>query len=110
MQFFKTKYHIITFISEAPTVTNAGPSWSQRAVGDTFTFFCKTSAQGTVTWIRDGVTIDTVNDPNYKLTSSNDLVINKITPKDHGFYKCKVENEFGFGILGWDLRLIIPCK
>ena len=95
---------------EPPQITEAGPSYSKREPGQTFEFYCRGTANSKVTWIKDGVDIDTEKDPKYEVLSNNNLKIAKVAGEMAGFYRCRLENEFGSNTLGWDLRLVVPCK
>ena len=102
---------ILTIFSDPPTVGWAGPSYTTKKEGESFEFFCNSGSKPTpkVTWIKDGAELDTSKSTVY-VQDGNKLKIPKVVGEVSGKYRCKVENEFGSSILGWDLTLIVPCK
>ncbi|XP_076837393.1 immunoglobulin superfamily member 10 [Brachyhypopomus gauderio] len=72
-----------------------------RSVGDTLFLDCDvtSSPQASIQWILPDNTVIDKSNVNKKLYQNGTLVINKLTQRDRGFYRCIAANHFGLDLL-----------
>ena len=104
----------LSFQTDAPNVTTTTTSYT-RSISNDVTLLCAYDANPaatSVTWTKDGQTVDVINsDGKYTGGSVNvpSLTIISLGSDDGGVYVCTVENNQGQGI-GSSITLTIECK